>query len=196
MPGVCPVTGDMEAFFLTATVVAIGEIGDKTQLLSLMLAARYRRPLPIILGIASATVANHAIAAAAGVWFRGAIDPQLLRWVLGLSFLAVAAWTLAPDQLGEERPLAERYGVFIVTLISFFLAEMGDKTQASTLVLAAKYDAVFTVVAASTLGMLCADVPAVLLAAAMPGAFPLRFMRIAAAALFAVLGAAALAGFG
>jgi len=186
----------MEAFFVTAAAVAISEIGDKTQLLSLMLAARYRRPLPIILGIAVATVANHAIAAAAGVWFRGAIDPQLLRWALGVSFLAIAAWTLAPDELGEAPPLAERYGVFIVTLIAFFLAEMGDKTQVSTLVLAAKYDGVFTVVAASTLGMLCADVPAVFLAAAMPGAFPLRFMRIAAAALFAVLGAAALAGFG
>ena len=186
----------MEAFFVTTAVVAISEIGDKTQLLSFMLAARYRRPLPIVLGIVSATVANHALAAATGVWLRGAIDPAVLRWVLGLSFLAIAAWTLVPDEAGEERPAAERYGVFLVTLVAFFLAEMGDKTQVSTLVLAAKYDAVLTVVAASTLGMLCADVPAVFLAAAMPRAIPLKTVRFAAAVVFAVLGVAALAGFG
>jgi len=185
----------VEAFFVTAALVAIGEIGDKTQLLSLMLAARYRRPLPIILGITSATLANHAIAAAAGIWLRGAIDLALLRWLVGLSFLGIAAWTLTPDAADEERPVAERYGVFLITLVAFFLAEMGDKTQVSTLVLAARYNAVLTVVAASTFGMLCADVPAVLLAAAMPRAIPLRTVRFAAAALFALLGAAALVGF-
>jgi putative Ca2+/H+ antiporter (TMEM165/GDT1 family) len=184
----------MEAFLVTAGVVAIGEIGDKTQLLSLMLAARYRRPLPIALGIVSATVLNHAIAAAAGVWLHGALDPRWLRWVLGLSFLAIAAWTLVPDEAGSARPLAERYGVFLVTLVAFFLAEMGDKTQIGTLMLAAKYDSIATVVAASTLGMLCADVPAVFLAASLPRSIPLRGIRLAAAALFAVLGAAALAG--
>jgi len=112
----------MEAFFVTTAVVAIGEIGDKTQLLSLVLAARYRRPLPIILGILCATVANHALAAAAGIWLRGAIDPRLLRWVVGLSFLAIAAWALVPDEAGRDAAPAERYGVFLVTLVAFFLA--------------------------------------------------------------------------
>ena len=185
----------MEAFLVTAGVVAIGEIGDKTQLLSLMLAARYRRPLPIVLGIVSATVVNHAIAAAAGVWLRGALDPQAFRWLLGLSFLAVAAWMLAPDEAGEERPAADRYGVFVVTLVAFFLAEMGDKTQVSTLMLAARYDSIATVVAASTVGMLCADVPAVFLAASLPRSIPLAAVRFTAAGVFAALGLAALAGF-
>jgi len=156
----------MEAFLVTTAVVAIGEIGDKTQLLSLVLAARYRRPAPIILGILCATLANHAIAAAAGIWLRGAIDPRLLRWVVGLSFLAIAAWALVPDQMDGDAAPAERYGVFLVTLVAFFLAEFGDKTQVATLMLAAKYDAMVAVVAGSTLGMLCADVPAVLLASA------------------------------
>lgn len=182
----------MEAFFVTTAVVAIGEIGDKTQLLALMLAVRYRRPLPIILGILCATVANHAIAAAAGIWLRDAIDPRLLRWVVGLSFLAIAAWALVPDEADGEVAPAERYGVFLVTLVAFFLAEFGDKTQVTTLMLAAKYDAMVVVVAGSTLGMLCADVPAVLLASAAPRAIPLKVVRFAAAALFGALGVAAL----
>ena len=186
----------MEAFLVTTALVAIGEIGDKTQLLSLILAARYRRPVPIILGIVAATVANHAIAAAAGVWLRAAIDAELLRWLLGLSFLAVAIWLLVPDEAGEQPPTGTRYGVFVVTLVAFFLAEMGDKTQVSTIVLAAKYDALFTIVAGSTLGMLCADIPAVFLAATLPRAIPLQAVRVLAAAVFGCLGVAALAGFG
>lgn len=182
----------MEAFFVTTAVVAIGEIGDKTQLLSFMLAARYRRPLPIILGILCATVANHALAAAAGIWLHGATDPRLLRWVVGLSFLAIAAWALVPDQVDADAAPAARYGVFLVTLVAFFLAEFGDKTQVTTLMLAAKYDAMLVVVAGSTLGMLCADVPAVLLASAAPRAIPLKVVRFAAAALFGALGVAAL----
>jgi putative Ca2+/H+ antiporter (TMEM165/GDT1 family) len=183
---------EAEAFFVTTAVVAIGEIGDKTQLLSLILAARYRRPVPIILGILCATLANHAVAAAAGIWLRGSVPPGLLRWVLGLSFLAIAAWALIPDQADGELAPAARYGVFLLTLVAFFLAEMGDKTQVTTLMLAAKYDAIVTVVAGSTLGMLCADVPAVLLASAAPRAIPLKAVRFVAAALFAALGVAAL----
>ena len=186
----------MEAFFVTTAAVAIGEIGDKTQLLSFLLAARYRRPLPIILGILCATLANHAIAGAAGVWLRDALDPGWLRWVLGSSFLAIAAWALVPDRLEAERAPAARHGVFLVTLLAFFLAEMGDKTQLATAVLAANYDSLAAVVAGSTLGMLCADVPAVLLASAARHTVPLRMVRLVAAALFAALGAAALAGPG
>ena len=186
----------MEAFVVTTAAVAIGEIGDKTQLLSFLLAARYRRPLPIILGILCATLANHALAAAAGVWLRGALDPRWLSSVLGFSFLAIAAWALVPDRLDAERAPAERYGVFLVTLLAFFLAEMGDKTQLATAVLAAKYDSLAAVVAGSTLGMLCADVPAVLLVSATRRTVPVRMVRLVASALFAALGAVALAGFG
>jgi len=186
----------MDAFFVTLAAIAIGEIGDKTQLLSLVLAARFRRPLPIIVGILCATLANHAIAGAAGVWLRGLVDPRWLRWVLGFSFLAIAGWALVPDELEADRAPPVPYGVFLVTLLAFFLAEIGDKTQLATLMLAAKYDSVVAVVAGSTLGMLIADVPAVLLASAAPGAIPLRAVRFVAAALFAALGAAALAGFG
>jgi putative Ca2+/H+ antiporter (TMEM165/GDT1 family) len=182
----------MEAFLVSTGVVAVGEIGDKTQLLSLVLAARYRRPLPIILGIVCATLANHAIAAAAGIWLRGAFDPGSLRWALGLSFLALAAWALIPDRADGELAPADRYGVFLVTLVAFFLAEMGDKTQITTLMLAAKYDSIMLVVAGSTLGMLCADVPAVLLASMALRAIPLKAIRLAAAALFAALGVATL----
>jgi putative Ca2+/H+ antiporter (TMEM165/GDT1 family) len=182
----------MEAFFVTTAVVALGEIGDKTQLLAFILAARYRRPLPIILGILCATLANHALAAAAGIWLRDAIAPELLRWVVGLSFLAISAWALIPDHAGEELAPAPRHGVFLVTLVAFFLAEIGDKTQVATLMLATKYDALVAVVAGSTLGMLCADVPAVLLASAAPRALPLSAVRFVAAALFAALGVGAL----
>lgn len=183
----------MEAFFVTLAAVAIGEIGDKTQLLSLLLAARFRRPVPIVLGILCATLANHALAAAAGVWLRELLDPRWLRWVLGLSFLAIAGWTLVPDRAEDEAAPDGAYGVFAVTLVAFFLAEMGDKTQLATLVLATNYDSLLAVVAGSTLGMLCADVPAVLLACAAPRAIPLKAIRLAAAGFFAALGVAALA---
>ena len=183
----------MEAFFVSTLAVAIGEIGDKTQLLALFLAARYRRPVPIIVGIACATVANHALAGAAGAWLRSAIDPQWLRWLLGLSFFAIALWTLVPDKLEQDPRPAGRYGAFLVTLIAFFFAEMGDKTQIATAMLAAKYDALVTVVAGTTLGMLCADLPAVLLGNAVRS-LPFRAVRLSAAALFVALGAAVLLG--
>jgi len=182
----------VEAFFVTAALVAIGEIGDKTQLLSLMLAARYRRPLPIILGITSATLANHAIAAAAGIWLRGAIDLALLRWLVGLSFLGIAAWTLTPDAADEERPVAERYGVFLITLVAFFLAEMGDKTQVATVALAARYAAFASVVLGTTAGMMIANVPVVFLGERLAARLPLKLLRRVAAACFALLGVVAL----
>jgi Ca2+/H+ antiporter, TMEM165/GDT1 family len=184
----------MEALFVSTLVVAVGEIGDKTQLLALLLAARFRRPVSIVMGIACATVVNHVIAAAAGTWARRAIDPELLRWSLGLSFFAIALWALVPDKLEQEAQPAGRYGVFVVTLIAFFFAEIGDKTQLATAMLAAKYDALVNVVGGSTLGMLCADVPAVLLGNAVRSV-PFRAVRRAAAALFVALGAAVLLGF-
>ncbi len=186
----------MEALFVSTLVVAIGEIGDKTQLLSLLLAARFRRPLPIILGIFCATLANHSIAATAGAWVRSAMDPELLRWVLGISFMAIAAWALVPDRIDGDPAPAGRYGVFLLTLTAFFLAEIGDKTQLATVMLAAKYDAIIAVVAGSTLGMLCADVPAVLVGNAAPLGIPFKAVRWVAAGLFGALGAAALLGFG
>ncbi len=186
----------MEAFFVSTLVVAVGEVGDKTQLLSLLLAARFRRPIPIILGIFCATMANHAIAGAAGAWVRSAVDPELLRWVLGVSFFAIALWALVPDKMEREPQPAGRYGAFLVTLIAFFLAEIGDKTQVATMMLAAKYDALVAVVGGSTLGMLCADVPAVLLGSALPLAISFKAVRLAAAVLFGALGAAVLLGFG
>jgi len=184
----------MEAFLVSAVVVAVSEIGDKTQLLSLFLAARFRRPLPIILGICGATVLNHGIAGAVGTWLHDALSPDVLRWMLAASFLAIAGWALLPDSLDEEKAPAERYGVFVVTLIAFFLAEIGDKTQIATTVLAARHGALIAVVGGSTLGMLCVDVPSVLVGSALPSAIPLRALRIAGAGLFGALAAATLFG--
>lgn len=186
----------MEAFFVSALVVALGEIGDKTQLLALLLAARFRRPIPIIAGIFGATLFNHALAGVLGNWIRSAVAPGLLRWVLGLSFLAIAAWALIPDTIEEKdsAPMG-RYGVFAVTLITFFLAEIGDKTQLATVALAARFDNLFAVVSGTTLGMLIADVPAVLLGGKASLKIPFKAIRYAAAALFAAIGIAVLAGF-
>jgi len=184
------------AFLVSTLVVAIAEIGDKTQLLSLLLAARFRNPLPIIVGIFFATVANHALAALLGEWVRAQFDPDALRWVLGLSLLAIAGWTLKPDKLDAEVKQAGRYGVFLLTFVVFFIAEMGDKTQIATVVLAAQYQALIAVVLGTTLGMMIANVPAVLLGSAMAHRIPLRAVRVSAALLFAVLGVLALVGVG
>lgn len=185
----------MEAFLVSTAVVAVGEIGDKTQLLALLLAARFRRPVPIIAGILAATLFNHALAALVGGWIRSAMDPVVLRWILGISFLAIAAWALVPDKLEEKdsAPLG-KYGVFAVTLVAFFLAEIGDKTQLATVALAARFDSLAAVVAGTTAGMLIADVPAVLLGGKASVKLPLKAIRYVAAALFAVLGIAVLAG--
>ncbi|MDH3286762.1 MAG: TMEM165/GDT1 family protein [Betaproteobacteria bacterium] len=187
----------MAASFLVSTaVVALAEIGDKTQLLALLLTTRFRRPLPIIAGILFATLANHAAAGLAGEWLAGRMEAQTLRWLIGGSLLAIAAWTLRPDTLNETRARAGRYGVFIVTLVAFFLVEMGDKTQIATVVLAAQYQALVAVVLGTTLGMMIANVPVVLVGNALAEHIPLRAVRIIAALLFTVLGVLALSGVG
>ncbi len=175
--------------------MAIGEIGDKTQLLALILAARFRRPGPIIAGIFFATLLNHALAGLLGGWIREAVGPQALRWGLGLSFLAIAAWALKPDKIDEEPVAMTSYGAFAVTFAAFFLAEIGDKTQLATVALAARFDSLVAVVAGTTAGMLIADVPAVFLADRASTRIPFKAIRYVAAALFAAMGVAALAGF-
>ncbi|MDH4061426.1 MAG: TMEM165/GDT1 family protein [Aquincola sp.] len=184
-----------EAFAVSTGVVALGEMGDKTQLLALVLAARYRAPWPIISGILVATLANHLGAAALGTWLTRVIDPDRMRWVLGASFLAVALWMLVPDRPDEskDRRLG-RLGVFGLTTVAFFLVEMGDKTQIATVMLAARYDAVFIVTAGTTLGMLAANVPAVLLGDRIVQRVPIAWVHRIAAIAFASIGVAILAG--
>jgi putative Ca2+/H+ antiporter (TMEM165/GDT1 family) len=178
-----------EALLVSTAVVAVGELGDKTQLLALVLAARYAKPWPIIAGIFVATLFNHAIAGWVGNWVRGVVPPDILRWLLALSFFAVAAWALKPDKLDDDdAPPASRWGVFGVTVVAFFLAEMGDKTQVATVMLAAKFDSLAAVVAGTTLGMLLVNVPTVFIGRAAAEKIPFRAVRIAAAALFAALG--------
>ena len=181
----------MEAFLVSTGIVALAEIGDKTQLLALVLAARYRRPLPIVFGILFATLANHALAAWLGAWITGLTGREAMRWILGASFLAMAAWSLLPDKLDEEEARSVRFGVFGATLVAFFLVEMGDKTQVATVALAARYASVATVVAGSTLGMMLANVPAVYLGERLLRRVPVKAVRRTAAAVFAVLGALA-----
>lgn len=187
----------MEAFLVSTGVVALAEIGDKTQLLAFVLATRFKRPLPIIAGILAATLINHALAGALGAWLMSLIDPAALRWGLGLSFLAMAAWTLVPDTLDAEKTSSlGRYGVFMTTLIAFFLAEMGDKTQLATVALAAKYTLPVAVVAGTTLGMMIANVPAVLIGDRLLKRVPMKLVQRVAAILFAVLGVATIVGAG
>jgi putative Ca2+/H+ antiporter (TMEM165/GDT1 family) len=173
-------------------VVALAEVGDKTQLLSLLLAARYRTPLPIIAGILVATLANHFLAGALGEWIRSLASPGVLRWLVGGSLLAIAAWTLKPDKLDADLRMPGGYGVFAITCAAFFVAEMGDKTQVATVIMAAKYQALALVVVGTTLGMLIANVPVVYLGNAGADRIPLRAVRIGAALLFAAMGLAAL----
>ncbi len=185
----------MEAFLVSAGVVALAEIGDKTQLLAFVLAARFRRPVPIIAGILCATIVNHSIAGAAGRWLITALGPALMKWVLALSFFAMAVWILIPDKLDEGEAMASRrYGAFGTTVLTFFLAEMGDKTQIATVALAAKYATFLPVVAGTTVGMLLADVPAVLISDRLAGRLPTRLVHAIAAAIFAALGVAVLLG--
>ena len=186
-----------EAFAVSTGVVALGEIGDKTQLLALLLAARFRKPAPIILGILVATLANHAGASALGSWLTRVIDPQWMRWALGLSFLAVALWMLVPDRPEQTQHSATgRLGVFGLTVVAFFLAEMGDKTQIATVMLAARYESIWVVTAGTTLGMMLANVPAVLVGGRLTQWLPVAWVHRIAAAVFAVLGVLALAAVG
>jgi Ca2+/H+ antiporter, TMEM165/GDT1 family len=178
-------------------VVALGEMGDKTQLLALVLAARFRKPLPIIAGIFVATLLNHAGAGALGAWLTRIIDPAWMRWGLGLSFIAVALWMLVPDQADDDKDHpAGRFGVFGVTTVAFFLTEMGDKTQIATVMLAAKYDALFTVIMGTTLGMMIANVPAVLVGEKVVKVVPIAWVHRIAAIVFAAIGVAVLMGAG
>jgi putative Ca2+/H+ antiporter (TMEM165/GDT1 family) len=186
----------LEAFLVSAGIVALAEIGDKTQLLAFLLAGKFRRPWPIILGILVATLANHAFAGALGSWITQAVGPKTLRWILGVSFLAMAVWTLIPDKLDEGDTRIAPYGVFGATLVAFFLAEMGDKTQVATIALAAQYQSFYAVVAGTTLGMMIANVPAVLLGDRIANRIPVRLVHGIAAAIFAVLGIATLLGAG
>jgi len=184
----------VNAFLVSTGVVALAEVGDKTQLLALLLAATFRRPLPIIAGILFATLANHAFAGAIGQWLTHVVNPEALRWILGLSFIGMAVWTLIPDKLDDGAPRKRRFGVFGTTLIAFFLVEMGDKTQIATVALAARYDALVPVVMGTTLGMMIANVPAVLLGNFTAEKLPIRAIHVVAAILFALLGIAVLGG--
>lgn len=187
----------MEALLVSTGVVALAEIGDKTQLLAFLLAARFKRPWPIVAGIFVATLLNHGLAGALGAWITTVLGPEVLRWVLGLSFIAMAAWMLVPDRIEEdEARLALRFGVFGATLATFFIAEMGDKTQVATVALAAHYAMPVTVVIGTTVGMLLANVPAVLLGDRLAGRIPMRLVHGLAAAIFALLGVATLLGLG
>jgi putative Ca2+/H+ antiporter (TMEM165/GDT1 family) len=183
----------MEALLISTGVVALAEIGDKTQLLAFILAARFKKPLPIVAGILVATLVNHGLAGALGAWITSVVSPEILRWVLGLSFIGMAVWTLIPDKIeDEETRAAQRLGVFGATLITFFLAEMGDKTQLATVALAAHYGAPLVVMIGTTLGMLIADVPAVLVGNRFAAKIPLKIVHSIAAAIFAAMGVLAL----
>lgn len=186
----------MEAFLISTGIVGLAEIGDKTQLLAFLLAAKFRKPLPIVLAIFVATVANHAFAAAVGAWITSMLGPDVLRWVLGVSFLAMAAWTLIPDKLDEDETRLAKYGVFLTTLIAFFMAEMGDKTQVATVALAARYHDIVSVVLGTTFGMMLANVPAVYLGDKIANRVSLRLVHGIAALVFAALGVATLLGAG
>ena len=187
----------MESFFVSTGIVTLAEMGDKTQLLSLVLAARFRKPWPIIAGILVATLANHALAGAAGTWVTTLLGPDVLRWGLGGSFLAMAAWMLIPDKLDEgEAGKAPRLGVFGTTVIAFFLAEMGYKTQIATFMLAPQYNAWAAGGAGTTLGILLANAPVVWFGDAVTRRVPIRVVHVVSAVIFAALGAAALLGWG
>lgn len=186
----------MEAFLVSTGIVALAEIGDKTQLLAFILAAKFRKPVPIIVGILVATLVNHGCAGAVGEWITHLVSPQTLRWVLGVSFIGMAIWTLIPDKFEEDDAKLARMGVFGTTLVAFFLAEMGDKTQVATVALAAQYQNLAMVVAGTTIGMMIANVPAVILGDRIAHRMPVRLVHGIAAAIFAVLGVATLLGAG
>lgn len=187
----------MQALLVSIGVVALAEIGDKTQLLAFLLAARFKKPWPIVAGILAATLLNHGLAGAVGAWITSVVSPQVLRWVLGLSFIGMAAWTLVPDKIEEEEStIANRVGVFGATFVTFFLAEMGDKTQIATVALAARFADPWLVVAGTTIGMLLADVPAVFIGDKLSARIPMKLVHGIAAAIFAALGVATLLGAG
>jgi Ca2+/H+ antiporter, TMEM165/GDT1 family len=182
----------MNAFLLSTGIVALAEIGDKTQLLAFVLAARLRKPWAIIAGILVATLANHALASALGNLIANALAPGVLRWLVGLSFLAMAGWMLIPDKLDDALDKPARWGAFVTTVIAFFIAEMGDKTQIATVALAARFDSFAAVLAGTTLGMMIANVPAVIIGEKLAHRLPVKAVHTAAALIFAALGVVAL----
>lgn len=189
----------MEAFLVSAGVVALGEVGDKTQLLALLLAARFKRPLPIVLGILVATLINHACAGLVGAWVASWLGPVLLRWVIGLGFIAMALWMLVPDKIDDDEADKtgwRKLGVFGTTVVAFFMAEMGDKTQIATVALAARYNDLVSVVSGTTIGLMLADVPAVLLGHAAGSKFSMKWVPAISAGIFAILGVATLMNVG
>lgn len=186
----------MHAFLVSAGIVTLSEMGDKTQLLALLLTTRFRRPVPIIAGIFVATIINHLGAGALGNWLTHMLGIVVLRWIVGLSFLGMAAWVLIPDKLDETTPAVSHHGVFITTVIAFFLAEMGDKTQIATVALAAHYQSLLMVVAGTTLGMMLADVPAVWFGDWIIKRVPIRIVHVTAAIIFAILGVVTLLNVG
>ena len=186
----------MEAFVVSTCIVALAELGDKTQLLAFFLAAKLRRPTPIVLGIFVATLANHAIAGALGAWVTSVVPPETMRWILGFSFIGMAIWTLIPDRFEEGDAKLGNYSVFATTLIAFFLAEMGDKTQVATVALAVHYQALASVIAGTTLGMMIANVPAVLLGDRVAHRMPVKAVHAVTPFIFAALGVLTLLGIG
>jgi putative Ca2+/H+ antiporter (TMEM165/GDT1 family) len=186
----------MDALFTSTALVALAEMGDKTQLLAMLLAARFRKPVPIILGILMATLANHFLAALVGHQVAGLLDAPWFRYAVAIGFIAMAAWTLIPDKLDENEPLKapSKAGVFMTTLVAFFLVEMGDKTQVATVALGAQFANVFAVTAGTTLGMMIANVPAVLGGEALAKRVPMRALQMGAALLFLALGLWMIAG--
>lgn len=189
----------MEAFLVSTGIVALGEMGDKTQLLALILAARFRQPLPIIAGILVATLANHAAAGAVGGAVAALLGPDVLRWVIGLGFIAMAGWMLIPDEMDDDDTNVgnvTRFGVLGTTIVAFFLAEMGDKTQIATVALAARFPELVAVVAGTTLGMMLANVPAVFLGDKVAKAVPMKLVHGVSAFIFLVLGALTLLNVG
>ncbi|MBX3620514.1 MAG: TMEM165/GDT1 family protein [Rhizobacter sp.] len=187
----------MEAFLVSTGVVFLGEMGDKTQLLAIVLAAMFRKPWPIVAGILVATVVNHAAAGALGGWVAQALGPDLLRWVIGVSFLAMAGWMLIPDKIDDDAGAGrQRFGVFGTTVVTFFLAEMGDKTQIATVALAARYADVVQVVLGTTFGMMLANIPAVFLGDRIAGKVSMRLVHGVAATIFALLGVLTLLNVG
>lgn len=186
----------MEAFLISTGIVALAEIGDKTQLLSFILAAKFRKPFPICFGILVATLFNHALAGVVGTWITSILGAEILRWILGISFIAMAVWMLIPDQFDEKDANFAKAGVFVTTLIAFFLAEMGDKTQIATVALAAQYQALAPVVTGTTLGMMIANVPAVILGDKIADRMPVAIVHRITAVIFLILGIATLLGAG
>ena len=178
----------MDAFLVSAGIIALAELGDKTQLLALLLAARFRKPVPIILGMLLSTIINHLFAGVIGHWLSAYIEPKVLSWVLVVSFLAMAIWILIPDKVDDDEASSlKRFGPFLTTFIAFFLAEMGDKTQVATVMLAAQYNSLFWVVAGTTVGMMLADVPAILIGNFTANKLPMRLIHIISAIIFVIM---------